>query len=82
MEEAISLTEIGSISSGKEATRHDSSIFRILAQITVHSSHSRTHRRRNDSTRDAGPRHSSYFPSGGVCIPSKMWLIAGGHEGR
>ena len=31
MEEAISRTEIGSTSSGKEATKHDSSIVRILA---------------------------------------------------
>ena len=30
MEEAISVTEVGSISSGKEATKQDSSIVRIL----------------------------------------------------
>ena len=40
MEEAILLTETGSNSSGKEATRQDSSIVRILQQNTVHSSHS------------------------------------------
>ena len=45
----------------------------FLQQITVHSSHSRTHKRRNDSNRDAGPRpHTSQVE--GVCVPSRVFI--------
>ena len=68
LEEAISLTEIGSTSSGKEATTSDSSIVRILA--TDYCTFE-PHRRRNDSTRDAGPRPDTSQLEG-FCIPSRM----------
>ena len=74
IEEAISLTEIGSTASGKEASKQDSSIVRILATKLLYIRAIQGHTEGEKiQPEDAGSRsHTSQLE--GVCIPSRMFV--------